>query len=634
MLKEIVKVRNNILIIQIIGITLLLSCGEVGYDEKRTEDLICKEIELISGVYRKGEISSGEVKWYYYNVPESGSYNIYWDDFFEGSGSYTCDIKVSAYQEDKKTSYYEEVNSGFTNSQNLLLNKNGRVYIKVDGYYRESCSGSYAIMIKPSTHQKRYWTVMIYGDGDNDLEEFLLIDIRQMKNGYMNGQGMDVIVIIDRIEGYSHDYSVLNSNFSDTRLYKIANRNVARISGGSDFPEITKDSNYEANMGDAETLRKFVKSCKTNYPAEHYALIIWNHGGGVRSRGGNRDNRHYKAVCWDDTNENDCLYTAEITDVLTGNESVDLLGFDACFMGSVEVAYQYRRGNGGFNADVMVASPALEWGQGWDYENIFKRIRSSSGKNGETGTVTGASEQYYNSASLTAIQLGGIIVEEQYDSSVSAMNQVLSCYDLKKVENVKKAVDTMARSIYAAKEKDDFENVRGESYSQSTMHYFNIANDIEWSVSPFFDLFDLCEMTTSRSGFNNEIQHNASMVMDAVDEMIIYSFGGSEFMGFVNGKNGISIFFPDGDRLFDGYRHWEFQWWYNSIDTDYWWSPDSNNGNRYYGKLGWCIDDAIVANRNVENWFEMLDAWFDYTEMSWPFEYGTYPYGGLNGYEW
>ena len=48
-----------------------------------------------------------------------------------------------------------------------------------------------------------------------------------------------------------------------------------------------------------------------------------------------------------------------------------------------------------------------------------------------------------------------------------------------------------------------------------------------------------------------------------------------------------------------------------------------------YGLIG-------VGNSNVENWFEMLDAWFDYTDINYPSDLwsGIRPYGGVNGYEW
>ena len=35
-------------------------------------------------------------------------------------------------------------------------------------------------------------------------------------------------------------------------------------------------------MGDANTLKKFIKFCKNNYEADKYMLIMSNHGGGAK----------------------------------------------------------------------------------------------------------------------------------------------------------------------------------------------------------------------------------------------------------------------------------------------------------------------------------------------------------------
>ena len=92
--------------------------------------------------------------------------------------------------------------------------------------------------------------------------------------------------------------------------------------------------------------------------------------------------------------------------------------------------------------------------------------------------------------------------------------------------------------------------------------------------------------------------------------MVLYSFANSKFTAFETGKSGVHIFFPDGDDniTIDGitYRHWEFQWWYNALDLS-----DYEAEYRVYGNLAWCKNGATVGNNNVENWFELLDNWFD-----------------------
>ena len=70
-----------------------------------------------------------------------------------------------------------------------------------------------------------------------------------------------------------------------------------------------------------------------NHPADRYALILWNHGGGWRDRV-KPDLPMLKAVCWDDTSGDDSLYMNEVKASLSTIKDekgqIDLVGFDAC----------------------------------------------------------------------------------------------------------------------------------------------------------------------------------------------------------------------------------------------------------------------------------------------------------------
>lgn len=94
----------------------------------------------------QGSISPGGTVWYYFNAIEGTQYNIYWDDSYSGSGSYTADIEVSAYREDMTTSYFTDLDSGYSTPQNIMAQATERIYIKVEGYSSYS-SGTFAIMV-------------------------------------------------------------------------------------------------------------------------------------------------------------------------------------------------------------------------------------------------------------------------------------------------------------------------------------------------------------------------------------------------------------------------------------------------------------------------------------------------------
>ena len=482
--------------------------------------------------------------------------------------------------------------------------------------------------IQKAKNNNQKVTIMYYCDADNNLESSLLSDIEEMKKGYNNSPNLNLVTLVDRSSRYSNDKTVFGENFEDTRLYKIEHNKTQRLGGGNEFPEITLNSNYEANMGDADTLKKFINYCKANYKADKYVLIMSNHGGGAKEEL-KEDSNLNKAICWDDShydgNEPDCLYMGEISDHLTKEQSVDVLAFDACLMGTAEVAYQYRPGNGGFSAASIAASSPVVWGPGFQYDNILSRIKSGGGSSNEDDLTLGGKEKNFDPATITNEELGALFVEEQRDSTHARgrYDQHLSFYDSTKVETVKKSIDKLAVNLSNENKKSEIEKLRGSKNNTNLMHYFDEYSQGEWIAYPYFDIYDLCEKINEGENFSKETKTLALICMNNIDDMVVYSFGGPS-KEFKEGKNGLSIFLPDGDREYSSYYqpsatpHWNMQSWYNSIDT-------VKNGLPPYGKLNWCKDGQNPKVNKVGNWFELLDSWFDKTNGA---------DGGVNYYQW
>lgn len=110
------------------------------------------------------------------------------------------------------------------------------------------------------------------------------------------------------------------------------------------------------NMGEADTLADFLNYGMTSFPAEKYILVFWNHGNGSVEGFGN-----------DEIFDGDSLKLAEIKEAFGQSEmeryNFELVGFDACLMGTAETAYMMPD-----NVNYMIASPELEPEEGWDYE--------------------------------------------------------------------------------------------------------------------------------------------------------------------------------------------------------------------------------------------------------------------------
>ena len=444
---------------------------------------------------------------------------------------------------------------------------------------------------------------MYYGAGDNDLEPYLLSDVEEMKKGFVDGQGVNFILLFDRL-GDSRYFGgsyrqVFGEDFTGARLYSLTSGKTHRLYGEAEFPEMTEtpDGNV-INTGDPETLRKFIRFCKVNFPARKYALIMSNHGGGPKKKSSLPDTEPlYKEICQDKTNDtgsDDYLYTHEISS-LTSDESVDILGIDACFMSSVEFAYQFRKDdtNSRFSAEILVASAPQTWASGWDYMGILNRMLNGAGMSQALGG--GLSSMTAKDFSLNMLRYSGFMMTQ------------MSCLDLTKVSTVKEAVDDLAKELPLY--KTQIESIRGSVSSPNILHYFDALNADERYYYPFFDLYALAEEIYNFPLFKNTpIEVAAYDLMNAVEDFVIDSFVNPEVMydlfktGFVpginypfqSGKNGVHIFFPAGDT-------WSaHKTWYNG-DYIY-----NGNGEFICFRLDWCAASGGV----VKNWFELLDFWY------------------------
>ncbi len=248
------------------------------------------------------------------------------------------------------------------------------------------------------------WTFLVYMDGDNDLESEAIADFLEMAR-IGSTQDVRIVVQFDRVKSYNYDYD----NWTNTRRGIILHGSFPKSNWGTDAGE--------KNMGDGETLREFVSWGKANYPADHTALVLWNHGDGWRSQTARAQNR---SICTDATSNNDSLTMAEVRQALESAGPVDLIGFDACLMGMAEVAYELRE-----HGSVMVGSEELEPAEGWPYDTLLYDLVTSP--------------------SLTAEQFAGRIVD-RYSASYED-SYTLSSVDLTQMDAVAGAVSTLAQTL-------------------------------------------------------------------------------------------------------------------------------------------------------------------------------------------
>ncbi|MBU1914523.1 MAG: hypothetical protein KJ563_04945, partial [Candidatus Thermoplasmatota archaeon] len=136
---------------------------------------------------------------------------------------------------------------------------------------------------KVTRGQTNTWTFMVYMDGDNDLERVAILDFLEMA-AVGSTPNVNIVVEFDRSRFYDTSYG----NWNTTKRFLVTSgMTPTAANASSDIGEV--------NMGNASTLVDFIDWGVTAYPANNYALVLWDHGGG------------WSGVCWDYTPPYDWL---------------------------------------------------------------------------------------------------------------------------------------------------------------------------------------------------------------------------------------------------------------------------------------------------------------------------------------
>ena len=266
---------------------------------------------------------------------------------------------------------------------------------------QENAKAGSALTDNPAEPAK--WTFIVYIDAeDSTLEETAINDFMEMADIGSN-EDINIVVQLDRIPGYDDSYS----DWTDCRRFLVTKGLTP--ADGNEIMSIG-----EVNMGDPDTLVSFAEWAASNYPAEKYALIISSHGKG------------WSGCSWDATSGNDNLNLSEMRSALGDisafiGRPLDIMGFDACFMGMTEVAYEVHD-----YASVMVASEDAVPSSGWPYDAIFTQLTATP--------------------DINAAELATIIVDSYYIAYVPT-SYTMAAIDLTKIDAVVSGLNDLAQAL-------------------------------------------------------------------------------------------------------------------------------------------------------------------------------------------
>ncbi|MBI5573813.1 MAG: T9SS type A sorting domain-containing protein [Elusimicrobia bacterium] len=377
------------------------------------------------------------------------------------------------------------------------------------------------------------WTFIVYIAGDNNLdstsrtESQVLRDINKMEVG-VDANAVNVIVLADRQKpedetGTTYLYKIQH----DTDTYNIF---TPTMSVSELLPSTTTN---ELNTGDPATLVVFSTWAIANYPAENYCLVVWDHGSGWWPK----SPKLKKNIAQDLTSDNDYITTAELGTALSQistylGKKIDIVGFDACLMSQIEIAYQIKD-----YADYMIASEEKE--RGWPYDGILQELVSNPNYDSKTFSqkIVEIWDKAYSDETVS------------YFSTILE-NRTAAAIELSKIDNLATAIDSFANELIATKK---------------TVPLYLVRNVVDYFTMGSVDLYDLAHIVNQNPDFSDTLCNSADSVMHSVNSCVISNKVGNTHKN----SHGISINFPktkdewqtafnDPDNNFETYKTLSF----------------------------------------------------------------------------
>jgi len=382
-----------------------------------------------------------------------------------------------------------------------------------DGYNPDPGTPTPDVTSRPSSE----WTFMVYMCSDNSLEFYDYLDILEMQD-VGSTDSVNIIVQWDR-KGLDQTL-----DWEGCRRYYVTKTDY--VGGNTGVHSDMLEELGDVNMGDPQALVEFIQWGKLNFPANKYAVILWNHGNGWRSG----QDGSSKGICYDDTS-NDYLTDAELEwafyETSGGNNNkIELIGMDACLMGQLEIAYSLRN-----YAKYMAFSQMSEPGEGWPYDSILRPLT-------ENPTMNGA-------------DLGTVVVDAYRDFYTSTSGLSMSAINLS-------AVGTLASKI--------------DAFSQTALNNMNYygyilrdcsdqAASLDDTYTDYKDISEYFSIVSANIGSEN-LKIAADEVIRSLGDVVIKEYHDSTY-----NCSGLSIWLPDYSNYCNYYANYQLL----SFAYDTWW---------------------------------------------------------------
>lgn len=189
-------------------------------------------------------------------------------------------------------------------------------------------------------------SVLVYIAGDNNLQQFIIDDVKQMMEGSkLLGKDCNLLLFVDQKGKLPY-------------FMKLENGDTLRV----------KTLDEEVKSSNAETLRSAMKWMVDNYEARNYGLVLWGHADGwvVWQPAQSRPRRSYGQ---DTTGGEEWMNISEMANALATLPHLRFIFADCCCFQCVESAYELRH-----VTDYLIGSAAEIPGEGAPYQTVIPHL--------------------------------------------------------------------------------------------------------------------------------------------------------------------------------------------------------------------------------------------------------------------
>jgi len=366
--------------------------------------------------------------------------------------------------------------------------------IWTDGYGSQSAAVQGGVLnhkVSPKARAKRTVlrgggadtaTVLVYMCG-TDLESgggFASADLQEMAAASLSGK-VNLLVFTGGCKQWKN--SVVSSGRN--QIYQVKDGGLTLLWESAALQPMT----------DPQTLAGFIQWGKANCPADRYALIFWDHGGGsVSGYGYDEVYPRYGSMTLDGIG----------TALKEGGCAFDFVGFDACLMATLETALVAEP-----YADYLIASEETEPGCGWYYTDWLSALSRNT--------------------SLSTLELGKQIADDFVrvcGRQAPRQQATLSLIDLAELSGtLPESFREFSRSTTRSIQSDGYQSVAAARNRTK-----------EFASSSNIDQVDLIHLAGNLN--TQESRELASVLREAVK----YNLTSDN----IRNANGVSIYFPYG----------------------------------------------------------------------------------------